>query len=161
MSDFVFNIARGRPHELHRRVDGNDPGNSALILVVLAAAGLQSDDVLRDYDDLGALLAASNNEPGQAQYNRKTLTDSDLTAATIDDTLNLVRLTYPSQTWTSVVAGDSWAKILTCYDSDTTAGTDADVVPIVAQDMLINGSVVIPAGVNIQWSVPNGYYVSS
>jgi hypothetical protein len=59
------------------------------------------------------------------------------------------------------VAGDSWAKILTCYDADTAAGTDADIIPIVAQDMLINGSVIIPSGVNIQWSVPNGYYVSA
>lgn len=161
MSDFVFNIARGRAVEFHRRVDGNDPGNSALILVVLALAGLQSDDVLRDYDDLGALLAAANNEPGQAAYGRKVLTDADLAAPTIDDTLNLVRLTYPSQTWTSVAAGDSWAKILTCYDADTTAGTDADIIPITAQDMLLNGSPIIPAGTNIQWSVPNGYYVSS
>jgi len=161
MSDFVFNIARGRPVELHRRVDGNDPGNSALILVVLQLTGLQSDDVLRDYDDLGAILAAANDEPTNSGYARKTLTDSDLSAPAIDDTLNRVVLTYPSQTWTSVAAGSTWAKILTCYDSDTTAGTDADIVPLVAQDMLINGAPIVPSGVNIQWSVPSGYYLSS
>jgi hypothetical protein len=161
MSDFVFNIARGRPVELHRRVDGNDPANSALILVVLALAGLEADDTLRDYDDLGALLAAANNEPAQAQYNRKTLTDTDIAAPSIDDVLNRVVLTYSSQSWTSVVAGDSWAKLLTCYDSDTTAGTDANIVPLTSHDMLINGAPIVPSGVNIQWSVPNGYYISS
>ena len=161
MSDFIFNTSRGRAHEQYRIVNDNVLTNSALILVVLAASGLETDDVLRDYDDLAAILAASNNEPGQAQYARKTLTDTELAAATIDDTNNLVRLTYPDQTWTSVVAGDSWAKLLTCIDYDTTTGTDANIVPITAQDMLVNGAYIVPAGTNIQWSVPNGFYLSS
>jgi len=156
--DFVFDNARGRSHEIHRIVNDNVLANSALILVVLAEAGLETDDVLRTYTTLSALLAAANNEPAQAQYNRKTLTDADIGPATIGPPL---RLTYGPQTWTSVVAGDSWAKILTCIDYDTTAGGDADIVPIVAQDMKVNGAYVIPAGTNIQWSVPNGYYVSS
>jgi len=159
--DFVFTNMRGSAKEVHRIVDSNVLTNSALILVVIAEAGLEADDVLMAYDDLASLLAASNNEPGQAQYNRKTLDDTALSAATVDDTNRLVRLTYPSQTWTSVVAGDSWAKILTCIDYDTTSGTDSSIVPIVAQDMKINGAYVIPAGVNIQWSIPDGYYVSS
>jgi hypothetical protein len=158
--DFVFNIGRGRAHELHRIVNDNVLANSAIIEVVLALAGLEVDDTLREYDTLAALLAASNNEPAQAQYNRKTWTDADLAPAVIDDALNTVRLPGPTATWTSVVAGDSWAKVLWCIDFDTTAGGDTDIIPIAAQDMLINGSVVIPAGVNIQWSVPNGYYFS-
>lgn len=159
--DGLFNISRGRAVEYHERVRLNDPTNAALILVVLAAAGLESDDVLRDYDTLGAILASTNAEPGQAQYGRKTLTDAVLTAPTIDDTNDKVSLTIPSQTWTSVVAGDSWAKVLTCIDLDTTAGTDANIIPIAFQDMLVNGAYVIPNGSNIQWAVPNGYYVSS
>ncbi len=159
--DFVFNISRGTAKEKHEIVNNNVLANSAIIEVVLAGAGLEPDDVLRDYDTLAAILAASNNEPTQAQYNRKTWTDADLSPATVDDTNNLVRLPGPTATWTSVVAGDSWAKVLWCIDYDTTAGGDSDIVPIVAQDMLINGSVIIPAGVTVQWSVPNGYYVSS
>lgn len=159
--DFVFNVARGRAHELHRIVNDNVLANSALIEVVLALSGLESDDILRDYDTLAAILAASNNEPAQAQYNRKVWTDADLSPATIDDTNNLVRLPGPTATWTSVVAGDSWAKVLWCIDFDTTAGGDSDIVPIAAQDMFINGAPIIPAGTNVQWSVPNGYYVSS
>lgn len=161
MSDFVFNIAKGRAHEIHRIVNDNVLTNSALKLVVLRESGLEPDDTLRDYDTLAAILASTNDEPGQAQYNRKTLDDTVLDPATVDDVNNLVRLLYPTQTWTSVVAGDSWAKILTCIDYDTTAGSDSDIVPIVAQDMKVNGAYIIPAGVNIQWAVPNGYYVSS
>jgi len=59
MGQLAFNISKGRVVELHNRVDGNDPANSALILVVLAEAGLESDAVLQDYDTLSALLAAS------------------------------------------------------------------------------------------------------
>ena len=161
MSDFVFNIAKGRAHEMHRIVNDNVLANSALIAVVLAEAGLESDDVLRDYDTLAAVLAAANNEPGQAAYNRKTWTDADIVAATIDDTNNLVRLLHPTASWTTPAAGDNWAKFLICMDYDTTAGSDSDIVPIVAQDMKIAGQIIIPAGTNITWSNPNGYYVVS
>lgn len=160
MSDFVFNVARGRVYEAHRIVNDNVLANSAIIEVVLALSGLEVDDTLREYDTLAAILAASNNEPAQAQYNRKTWTDADLSPAVIDDDLNSVRLPGPTASWTSVVAGDTWAKVLWCIDYDTTAGTDSDIVPLVAQDMFINGSPVIPAGTNIQWSVPSGYYYS-
>jgi hypothetical protein len=161
VSDFVFNIARGQAVALHERVRLNDPAASALVLVVLRLAGLESDDVLRDYDTLSAILAAANDEATNSGYARKSLTDAVLTAPTIDDTLNLARLTIPTQTWTTVAAGDTWAKLLTCYDADTGAGTDANITPILAQDMKINGVNIIPAGTNIQWAVPNGYYVSS
>ena len=83
------------------------------------------------------------------------LTDTEFAAPTTDDTNNLVRLTYPDQTWASVVAGDSWAKLLTCTDYDTTTGTDTDTVLITAQDMLVNGAYVVPSGVNIR-AVPSG-----
>ena len=89
------------------------------MLVVLAAAGLERRRAAR-LRHAGCDAAAANNEPGCAQYARKVLTDTELAAPTTDDTNNLVRLTYPDQTWASVVAGDSWAKLLTCNDYDTT-----------------------------------------
>jgi hypothetical protein len=160
VANFVFNVARGRAHELHSRVDGNDPANSALIIVVLAESGLEADDVLRDYDTLSALLGGASNEATNTNYARKTLTDSDISAATINDTDDYVRLTYATQTWNSVAAGDSWRKLLVCYDGDTTAGTDANIVPVTAHDMLINGAAIVPSGANIIWNPGNGYYES-
>lgn len=161
MASLVFNIARGRAHELHARVDGNDPTNAALILVVLAEVGLESDDVLRDKDDLAAVLSGTTNEATNTNYARKTLTDADISAATIDDTNNLVRLTFSTQTFTSIAAGDAWRKLLVCYDSDTTGGTDANIIPVTAHDLLISGAAIIPSGANIVVSLPNGYYTST
>jgi hypothetical protein len=161
VADFVFNVARGRAHEFHSRVDGNDPANSALVLVVLAEAGLESDAVLRDKDDLAAVLAGTTNEVTNTGYARKTLTDAELSPATIDDTADKVTLSFPTQTWTSVAAGDSWRKLLVCYDSDTTVGTDANIIPVTAHDLLINGAAIVPSGGNIVISLPNGYWSSS
>lgn len=161
MASFVFNIARGRAHELHARVDGNDPANSALILVVLAESGLESDDVLRDKDDLAAVVSGTTNEVTNGSYARKTLTDADISAATVDDTNNLVRLTFSTQTFATIAAGDAWRKLLVCYDADTTAGTDANIIPVSAHDLLISGAAIIPSGANIVVSLPNGYYTSA
>jgi hypothetical protein len=160
MGQLVFNVARGRAVEFHRRVVDNDPANSALIVVVLAEAGLESDDVLRDYDTLADLLAGASNEVTNTGYARKVLTDAQLSAPSIDDALDRVALYHPTLTWTSVAAGDSWRKVVYCYDADTTSGTDANLVPICACDMLINGAALIPGGANIAWAVPNGYYIS-
>jgi hypothetical protein len=160
MAAFTFNVSKGRTHEFHLRVDGNDPANSALIVVVLASSGLEPDTTLRAYDTLSALLAASNNEPTNTNYARKTLTDSDLTAPTVDDVNNRVTLPFPTQTWTSVGAGDAWRKLLICYDSDTTAGTDANIIPVTAHDLLIAGSAIIPSGANIVVTGSNGWMIA-
>lgn len=160
MAAFVFNISKGRTHEFHRRVNDNDPANSALIVVVLALAGIETDTVLRAYDTLGAILAAANNEPTNSGYARKTLTDSDLAPATIDDTLNKVTLPFPSQTYTAVAAGDAWRKLLICYDADTTAGTDTDIVPVTAHDLLISGAAIQPSGLNVVISGSTGWMIA-
>lgn len=157
---FVFNIAKGRTVDYHARVNDNDPANSALILVVLAETGIESEDVLQDYDTLAALLAGSSNEVTNTGYARKTLTDADLTAPTVDDTNNWVVITFATQTWATISAGDSWRTLLVCYDSDTTSGTDANVVPMYGIDMFIDGAATIPNGADIVVTVPNGYAIA-
>ncbi len=163
MGQLVTNVGRGRAVELHNRVDGNDPANSALILVVLAATGLESDDVLRDKTTLADLVSGTTNEVTNTGYSRKVLTDADLAAPTVDNALDKVTLTFGTQTFggPNVAAGDSWRKLFVCYDSDTTAGTDANIIPIVGHDLLLNGAAIIPSGAPIVITLPNGYYVSS
>lgn len=161
MGQLTFNISKGRTIEYHARVVNNDPANSAIILVVLAAAGLESDDVLQDYDTLSALLAGASNEVTNTGYARKSLTNTELSAPTVDDTANTVTITFPTQTFTTIGAGDSWKKLLVCYDSDTTAGTDANIVPMYGIDLLIQNTAVIPTGANIVVAVPDGYAVAS
>lgn len=149
MSNFVFNVARGRIAELANRVNSNDPANSAFVLVVLKATGLESDDVLRDYDDLAAILAAANDEATNSGYARKVLDNTGGITVTVDDTGDRVSVDIPDQTWTAVAAtGGAWGKLLVCYDSDTTAGTDANIVPLTGHDF-----AVTPDGRDIDASV--------
>lgn len=157
MAAFTFNVAKGRTVELHGRVDGNDPANSALILVVLADSGLESDDILKDKDTLADVLSGTTNEVTNSGYARKTLTDADVAAATVDDANDWVTLALATQTFTSIAAGDSWSKLLVCYDADTTGGTDANIVPLTAHDLRINGAVIVPSGANIVVSASSGY----
>lgn len=160
MANFAFNISKGREAEFHWRVDNNDPANSALILVVLAAATLEPDATLQDYDTLADVLAISL-EVTNGSYARKTLTDASISPFTVDDTFNLIRLPLANQTFTTIAAGDSWAKLLICYDSDTTGGTDANIIPVVAQDLLVSGVAVVPNGSDIVVAFPTGYAVCS
>jgi ABC-type molybdate transport system substrate-binding protein len=161
VSNFTFNVALGREVEFHNRVDGNDPAASALVLVVLSATAIEADSVLKDYDTLSALLAGASNEVTNGGYARKVLTDADISPYTVDDTNNSITLPLADQTWATIAAGNSWSKLLICYDSDTAGGTDANIVPVVAQDLFINGVAVVPNGNNIIVAFPLGYCVAS
>ena len=144
MADFVFNISKGRVAELYRRVDLNDPTNAALIIAILATAGIETDAVLKDKDDLAAVVAGATDEVTNTNYARKTLVDSDLVAFAPDDSNDRVDLDIPDQTWTGVAAGDGWNDLLVCYDSDTGAGTDANIEPMTQHEF-----VVVPDGSDI------------
>lgn len=137
MADFVFNIAKGRVAELYNRVKTNDPANSALVAVVLASAGLETDAVLKDADTLDAVVAGTTNEVTNTGYARKVLTDADLAAFAADDTNDRVDLDIADLAFGAITAGDGWAKLLICYDSDTTTGTDANIVPLCAYDAIL------------------------
>ncbi len=139
MADGIFNIAKGRQIEFYNRVENNDPTNSAFVLVLLKAA--QADASLEDYDDLSALLGnAGNTEADFTNYAREVLTDSDLAALPApDDTNNRYDVDLPD--WTISSAGgasnNSLVKLLVCYDSDTTGGTDSNIVPVAHYDVTI------------------------
>ena len=55
-------------------------------------------------------------------------------------------LTLPIQTWTSVGAGDTWDIVGVAYDSDTTGGTDANIIPITFSEMRYQGTAISPPG---------------
>jgi hypothetical protein len=132
MANKVFNIAAGRVIELYARVESNDPANSAIILVPIETAGLESDATLVDADTLAALLSGTTNE--QTTMGRKTLTDAELAALPApDDTNDRYEVSLPSVTWTAA-SGNAISKIAVCYDSDTTGGTDANIVPLTIFD---------------------------
>lgn len=134
MANGVFNAALGRVNEYVARVAGNDPANAALVVVLLKAA--EADATLQDYDDLAAILAGSNTEADFTNYARKVLTDADVSAPAPDDTNNWQAADIPDQTWTAAggTLDNTLVKLLTCYDPDTTGGTDADIIPLTHHD---------------------------
>jgi hypothetical protein len=137
MTDFVFNIAKGRVAEFYWRVDNNDPANAALIVIVYASTA--TDATLRDLDTISAVETDANTaEVTNTGYARKTLTDTELVAFAPDDTNDRVDLDIPDQTWTGVAAGDNWTDLTVAYDNDTTGGTDANIVPCTWHDFVIS-----------------------
>lgn len=143
MANIVFNIAKGRVVELYNRVESNDPANAALILVPLETSGLESDAALIDADSLDALLSGATNE--QTTMGRKTLTDSELAALpSPDDANDRYDIDLPDVTWASA-SGNPISKIVVCYDGDTTAGDDTNIIPLTMFDF-----VVTPSGADIQ-----------
>lgn len=146
MASFTFNIAKGRVAEIFERVNNNDGANSAIILVPLAVGDTEAN--LQDADDLATVLAGTPNEAG-ASWGRKTLTDADLAPIAPDDTNNRMPASIPAVTWTGPTAGQDTAALLVCYDSDTTAGTDSNIVPLTYHDFAVTADgndVVLNAG---------------
>lgn len=120
MADIVFNIALGKVKYYAELPATND----ALIMVPLESSGLETDAVLRDKDDLAAVVAGTTNE--QTTVGRKTLTG---VTVTVDDTNDRVAIDCADVTWTSPT-GNAIGAVVICYDPDTTGGTDADLIPL-------------------------------
>jgi hypothetical protein len=158
MSDFTFNVSLGREVEYYQRVDGNDPATAALTGVVLRAALIESDTVLKDYDTLAAILAAANDEATNSGYVRQTWGDAQLSAYTVDDSNDRIQLFLPTPiTFSTIGSGDTWAKLLVCYNP--TAGADSTIIPVTAHDLLYQGSYVVPNGSNITITNTNGFTI--
>ncbi|MEV4749059.1 hypothetical protein AB0K21_21995 [Streptosporangium sp. NPDC049248] len=153
MADFQFNVSKGRAVELYNRVKTSDPVNSALILVALAAANVETDAVLKDKDTLADVLSGSTDEATNVGYSRKVLAAADLTAVVPDDVNDWVDLALPDQTWANVQAGSNWSKILVCY-RPATGSADSAIVPLTSHDFPIN-----PDGSNVVAQVdPSGFF---
>ena len=131
MADFVFTVAKGR--EAHYADLG--AASDALVWVVLEAAGLEDDATLAAYTNLGAILAANTE---QTTMGRKTATGVTVTTSGDDNVIDA-----DDAVWTAA-SGNATGKLLLCYDADTGAGTDADIVPVLAWDF-----ATTPAGVDI------------
>jgi hypothetical protein len=150
MANFVFNVAKGQIGEILRRVDTNDPINSAIILVPLSASGTEAQG--QDLDTLAAVEADANfAEQTLGGWVRKTLTDANfaVTDYEADDTNNRFDCAVPSVTWTGPTAGNNTTGLLVCYDSDTTTGTDSNIIPLTHHDFVVTADgndVILNAG---------------
>jgi len=137
VADLVFNIAKGKVAEYAARVNANDPTNSALIISIWNNDGSSTDDQVRDANTVADVEALTGvTERVATGWTRKTLSDAGGITVTVDDTNNWVDVDCPDQTWTSVTAGTA-TDLSFSYDSDTTAGTDANIVPCTWHDFVV------------------------
>lgn len=147
MAAFVFNIAKGRVVELYNRVENNDPTNSAFILVPLAVGDTEAN--LQDIDNLSLVLAGTPNEAG-ASWGRKTLESVELVALPApNDTDNRYDVAVPAVTWAGPTAGQDTVALMICYDSDTGAGDDTNILPLTYHDFAVTAdgnAVTLNAG---------------
>ena len=156
MADQVFNIALGRVAEFYYRIDNNDPANSVFALVAFVST--DTDAAVKDVDTLAALEALTNTaEATNTGYSRITLDDTDLAAFAPDDANDRVDLDFPDQTFSAISAGDNWTDLAVCYDSDSTGGTDANIVPCTWHDF----SVTPNGGDITAQPSANGFYRAS
>lgn len=137
MADIVFNIAKGRA----ARYADLPATNDALVLVLLKASGLEADSVLRTHATLAAILGAANDEADFTGYTRRTLAGVTVTPVAGN---NDADATDPASYTNSGGASQSVGKAIICYDPDTTGGTDADLVPLVALDCVVTFDVGVP-----------------
>lgn len=144
MADFVYNIAKGKVREYHDRVAANDPANSALIVVAINTSA--ADATLIDLDTLAAIEANGDTEEvTNTGYSRIVLTDADLSASSPDDANDRVDLDFADLEFGAITDDDvDWTDLVLCYDSDTTGGTDAGIIPLIQFDfpITIDGSSV-------------------
>lgn len=146
MANYIPNIAKGRFNELMKRVDGNDPTNSAIILVPLSATDTEANR--QDDDNLSVFLAAAPNELSGNGWVRKTLTDADLAAPAPDDVNNRYSAALPQVTWSAPTAGTAVALAI-CYDADTTSGDDTNIEVLGVCDFSVvsdSNDVILNAG---------------
>lgn len=161
MADIVFNVAKGRVNEFTRRVDSNDPANSAFVVVLLKT--VEADAALRDYATLGALLGAgggaTNVEADFTNYARKVLTDADISAPTVDNAADEQWSDIPDLVYTAAggASNNTLVKAVICYDPDSTGGTDADLIPMTAHDVSATTD-----GNDLTLTIPaNGFYAAT
>jgi hypothetical protein len=124
MASFVFNIALGRERTFAELGAAND----ALLAIPVEASGVESDATLRDKDTVADFFSGATNE--QTTMGRVTLTN---VSVTVDDTNDRVNIDCDDIVW-SGATGNAIGDILIAYDSDTTGGTDANIVPLSLHD---------------------------
>jgi hypothetical protein len=139
VGEFVFNRAKGRGTEWAERVNSNDPTNAIVVVALVAEEGVESDATLKDKDDFGALVSGATNFATNTGGSRKTIDQSGGMTITYDDTNDRTDVDIPDQTWTAL-ANDGTGKvsdIVTGYDSDSTGGADANILPWTFHDFAV------------------------
>jgi hypothetical protein len=123
----IPNIAKGKVAYYASLPAAND----ALVWVLFS--GTETDDNIRDADNLTAVLATALDEATFTGYSRQTATG---VTVTVDDVNNRVDVDCNDPSWSPTTA-QAITRIGLFYDPDTTTGTDADLVPLFIDDFAL------------------------
>jgi len=145
--NFTFSNAKGRTVEYYNRVDNADPVNCALIFVPCSVAGTEAQG--QGFDDLAAVLGDANwTEQVGSTWSRFVMKDAELVELPAASATQYA-VAVPAKTWTAVASSNDTAGALICYDPDTTAGTDANIIPLTAHIFAVTtdgNDVILNAG---------------
>lgn len=130
MGDIQFNIAKAKSGAYLEQVG---VGNARLIAILVKAAGLEGDTTLKDHATLAALLAGTTDECDFTNYARKVISS---VTNTVDNTNDWFNSDTADLLWTSAggAANNNVGAVIFAYDSDTTSGTDANIIPLYKMD---------------------------
>jgi hypothetical protein len=129
MSEMAFNVALGKIAHYASLPAAND----ALVLIPLEHSGLETDAVLRDKDTFADVVSGATNE--QTTIGRKTLTG---VTVTVDDTNDRVSIGFAAVSWTAPT-GNKVGAFVIGYVPDTTAPSDAAIIPLTKHDVGTDG----------------------
>lgn len=127
MAALIFNIAKGS----FAYYAGLPAASDAIIWVVFS--GTETDANVRDVDTLTALIGTSLDEATFTGYSRQTATG---VTVTVDDTNDRVDVDANDPQW-SPTSAQAITRIAAVYDSDTGAGTDANIIPLFIDDFAL------------------------
>lgn len=95
---------------------------------------MTTDATIKDLATLSAVLGVVT-ERTTGGWNRKTLTDVEMATFTTDNALDRQTSAVPTFNWV-LTAAPNVTDLLICYDNDTTAGTDANIVFLTMHDFV-------------------------
>lgn len=137
MANYVFGVALGRIGGYVDRVLANDPANSAIIAIPMSSSG--TAEQAEGLTTFAAVEADANfAEQTHVSWGRKTIDDvGEGLAIAFDAVNNRIEVDISDLVWAGPAAGNNTTGLVICYDSDTTVGTDANLVPLVHLDMAV------------------------
>lgn len=142
MPALIPNIAKGS-----LMYYGGLPAASDAIVWVLFT-GTETDANIRDAATLTALIATTLNEATFTGYSRQTATS---VTVTVDNTNDRVDLDAADPSW-SPTSAEALTRIAACYDGDTGAGTDANIIPLFVDDF----ALTTPTSGTVSYTVATG-----
>lgn len=150
MGSFIFDIALGRVGQLCKSINDALLPHDAIVWRLLQGAGLETDPSLRQRLTMADILTGTSVEASFSGYAPITHRASIVSAVDLLGHARVVNDTT-DPTW-SPTSAQLLGKIIACYDPDSTSGTDADLIPLFADDFAgttpTSGAILYPISNN-------------